>query len=79
LEQRLTRTITARVQDDQYDWLVERAVDEEGDLSKALRDAIDGARVLERILAAANPLLELEALLQRSDRDAALDEREARE
>ena len=42
--ERLTRTITARVTDEQYDALVEDAVDEyEGDLSKALRGALDAA------------------------------------
>jgi hypothetical protein len=73
---RLTRTITARVQDEQYDWLVERAIEEEGDLSKALRDAIESARVMERLLLAQDPVGDFKAMLERSEEEAARDEAE---
>jgi uncharacterized protein (DUF1778 family) len=64
---RLTRTITARVQDEQYDWLVQRAAEDQGDLSKALRDAIDSARVMDRLLHAKDPEGELKAMLEREE------------
>jgi hypothetical protein len=74
LEDRLTRTITARLQDEQYDWLVERAIDNEGDLSKGLREAIDLARLLERVLAAGDPVAELKEVLRRSEEETAREE-----
>jgi hypothetical protein len=70
---RLTRTITVRVEDDQYDWLVDHAMEEMTDLSKATRDAIESARTLERILNAEDPFAKFKDLLERSE-DAALRE-----
>jgi hypothetical protein len=71
---RLTRTLTVRVEDEQYDWLVERAMDEWGDMSKAVRSALDSARLMERLLAADDPLAEFRALLERSEEQAAREE-----
>jgi hypothetical protein len=71
---RLTRTLTVRVEDDQYDWLVERATDEWGDMSKAVRSALESARVIERLLAADDPEAEFRALLERSEEEAAREE-----
>ena len=56
-----------RVEDAQYDWLVKRATEEESDLSKATRDAIEGARTLERIVNAEDPVAKFHSLLQRSE------------
>ena len=71
---RLTRTLTVRVEDDQYDWLVERATDEWVDMSKAVRSALESARVMERLLAADDPAAEFRALLERSEEQAAREE-----
>jgi hypothetical protein len=71
---RLTRTLTVRVEDEQYDWLVERAVEEWGDMSKAVRSALESARVMERLLSAEDPVREFEALLERSEAEAAREE-----
>ncbi|MFO7572725.1 MAG: hypothetical protein R6W48_09035 [Gaiellaceae bacterium] len=71
---RLTRTLTVRVEDDQYDWLVERATDEWGDMSKAVRSALESARVMEQLLAADDPEAEFRALLERSEEEAAREE-----
>jgi hypothetical protein len=71
---RLTRTLTVRVEDDQYDWLVERATDEWGDMSKAVRSALESARVMGRLLAADDPEAEFRALLKRSEEEAAREE-----
>lgn len=66
--ERLTRTITVRVRDDQYDWLVGDAVDEmHGDLSKSVRHAIDEARKLEEVLGADDPEAAIRALLERME------------
>ena len=63
---RLTRTLTARVSDEQYDWLIEQAIDYHGgDLSKALRDAIDEAMIFRRLLNTADPPAELAAMFER--------------
>jgi hypothetical protein len=64
---RLTRTVTVRVEDEQYDWLVERAIDEHGDMSKAVRGALEAARVMERLLLSSDPLREFEQLLARME------------
>jgi hypothetical protein len=66
----MTRMLTLRVPDEQYDWLMERVLDFEGDLSAATRDAIDAARILYRITGALDPHAELQALLDESDRQA---------
>ena len=68
---RLTRTLTVRVEDDQYDWLVDRAIDEWGDMSKAVRSALDSARVMERLLLADDPLAAFRDLLERSEEQGA--------
>ena len=39
----MSRSLGLRLPDAQYDWLVERAICFEGDLSEATRDAIDAA------------------------------------
>ena len=71
---RLTRTITVRVEDEQYDWLVERALDEHGDLSKSVREAIESARTFSRLLDAKDPLARFTELLQRSEQQGAREE-----
>ena len=43
---RMSRSIGLRLPDSQYDWLVERTIDYNGDMSEAVRDAIDAARLL---------------------------------
>jgi hypothetical protein len=63
---RLTRTITARVSDDQFDWLIEGM--EDGEFSASVRDAIDSARVLEGILVSPDPVTALRRVLK--DREA---------
>lgn len=69
---RLTRTLTARVSDAQYDWLAERAIDEHrGDLSKALRDAIDEAVSFRRLLNSPDPPAELASMIERGRQDEA--------
>lgn len=65
-QDRLTRTITARVADDQYDWLVEDAIQfHGGDLSKALREAIRTAMSFERVLSNRDPHAALDDLIER--------------
>jgi hypothetical protein len=64
---RLTRTVTVRVEDEQYDWLVERAIDEHGDMSKAVRGALEAARVMEQLLGSADPVGEFTAMLRRTE------------
>jgi hypothetical protein len=72
---RLTRTITARVLDEQYDWLVEQAIaDQHGDLSKSIRDAIESARVMETLLNDPDPLERFKEMLERSESEALRDE-----
>ena len=71
---RLTRTITVRVEDEQYDWLVERALDEHGDLSKSVREAIESARTFSRLLDSEDPVARFSELLQRSEEQAAREE-----
>jgi hypothetical protein len=71
---RLTRTLTVRVEDEQYDWLVERAIEEYGDMSKAVRSALDSAQVMERLLAADDPAAEFRELLARSEEEGAREE-----
>jgi hypothetical protein len=64
----LTRTITARVSDEQYDWLVEDAVNHrDGDLSKALRYAIETARAYEQVLGSEDPVAEMESIVRRRE------------
>jgi hypothetical protein len=70
------KMIQARVTDTQYDWLVERATDEEGDLSKALRDAVDSARIFHEMLQKADPPGALREMLKRSEQEQAREEAE---
>jgi hypothetical protein len=71
---RLTRTLTVRVEDEQYDWLVERAIDEFGDMSKAVRSALDSARMMERLLLAQDPVEEFRVLIEQSEEQGAREE-----
>jgi hypothetical protein len=43
-------------------------------MSKAVRSALDSARLMERLLAADDPLAEFRALLERSEEQAAREE-----
>jgi len=62
----MSRVIQARVTDGQYEWLIERADEEEGDMSAAIRGVIDMARVLNDVLHTADPPEALRELLKRS-------------
>jgi hypothetical protein len=73
---RMSRMVQARVTDEQYDWLIERAVDEEGDMSKALRDTFDSARIFHDLLAKADPPKALREFLKRSEQEQAREEAE---
>jgi hypothetical protein len=72
----MSRMIQARVTDDQYDWVVDRAADQEGDLSAAIRSAIDMARVLNDVLLAPDPAEALREVLRRSDEEPPEEEAE---
>jgi hypothetical protein len=72
----MSRVITARLGDAQYDWLIERAYGEEGGLSWALRDAVDAARVFYGLLEEANPPEALREHLKQSEEDHAREEGE---
>jgi hypothetical protein len=67
----MTRMLTLRVPDEQYDWLMDRVLDFEGDLSAATRDAIDAARILYGITGSVDPHAKLQELLDESEREAA--------
>ena len=72
--ERLTRTITARVTDEQYDELVEDAIHEyDGDLSKALRGALDASAALSAILNSRDPQAALADLIKRGEQEQARD------
>ena len=61
----MTRTLTLRVPDELYDWLVEQAIDGyDGDLSEATRRALLNGRILDRILYGGDPQAELQLLLR---------------
>lgn len=75
----MTRTLTLRVPDELYDWLIEQAVDGyDGDLSEATRNILLKSQILDRILFAADPQAELARLLdeaeQEEQREAYFDE-----
>jgi len=70
-EDRLSRAITARLADDQYEWLIERIDEDAPGLSESLRDAIDLAQVFERILLSADPVEAFRKLLVEREREAA--------
>jgi hypothetical protein len=66
-ENRMTRTLTLRVPDDLYDWLIDQAVDgHDGDLSEATRSALLKSQILDRILSSRDPKVELEQVLAES-------------
>jgi hypothetical protein len=69
--ERMTRTLTLRVPDDLYDWVIEVAVDHEGDLSAATRHAITSAQILDGILSSADPHAALQELIDNSEREQA--------
>jgi hypothetical protein len=66
---RLTRTITARVSDDQFDWLIDRM--DEGEFSASLREAIDLARTFEGLLCNPDPVAALRKILKETEAAAA--------
>ena len=70
-EDRLSRGITARLSDDQYEWLIGRIDEGAPGLSESLRDAIDLAQVFERILLSPDPVKTLRKVLKESEREAA--------
>ncbi len=67
-EQRMSRSIGLRLPDAQYDWLIERTIEYDGDMSEATRDAIDAARLLYEILSSPDPHGRLQAVLDESKR-----------
>jgi hypothetical protein len=72
----MSRMIQARVTDPQYDWLIERAVDEEGDMSAAIRGTIDMARVFSDLLHSADPPEALREFLRDSREEQEREEAE---
>ena len=71
-ENRMTRTLTLRVPDDLYDFLVQEAVDaHEGDLSAATRQALLNAQVYVRIFESRDPHAEVQAILDEEERQLA--------
>lgn len=71
---------TARVRDDQYDWLVDDAVGEaHGDLSKSVRHALDEARKLRELLGADDPQAAVRELLKRLEEEELKDIQEDEE
>jgi hypothetical protein len=72
----MSRMIQARVTDLQYDWLVERAIDERGDMSVAIRDAIDMARMFNDLLKSPDAPDALRDLLKQSAEEQAREEAE---
>ena len=69
--ERMSRSIGVRLPDAQYDWLVERTVDFDGDMSEATRDAIDAARLLYEIVTARDPHARLQAALDEAEQERA--------
>jgi hypothetical protein len=65
---RLTRTITARVSDDQFDWLIDGM--ENGEFSASVRDAIESARMFDAILTSRDPVARLRELLKEREAQA---------
>jgi hypothetical protein len=63
---RLTRTITARVADEQFDWLIDRM--DEGEFSASVRDALDLARIFEGILVSRDPVAKFKRFLEEGER-----------
>jgi hypothetical protein len=69
----MSRSLGLRLPDGQYDWLVERTIDFEGDMSEAVRDAIDAAKLLYEIIGSPDPHARLQRVLDDSEREAAQD------
>jgi hypothetical protein len=69
--ERMSRSIGLRLPDAQYDWLVERTIDFDGDMSEATRDAIDAARLLYEIVNAPDPHTRLQTVLDESESEQA--------
>ena len=67
----MTRTLTLRVPDELFDWVIEQAELHDGDLSEATRSALLKAQILDRVLSARDPQAELQALIGESERQAA--------
>ncbi len=70
-EDRLSRAITARLSDDQYEWLIERIDASTPGLSESLRDAVELAQVFERILLSPDPVKALRKVLAEREQEAA--------
>ena len=70
-EDRLSRGITARLSDDQYEWLIERIDGDTPGLSESLREAIDLAQVFERILFSPDPAKALRKVLGEREQEEA--------
>lgn len=70
----MSRLVQARVSDEQYEWLIENAVDfHEGELSAAVRDAIEQAQAFSKLLGHADPPAELAAMIERGRKEEARD------
>jgi hypothetical protein len=67
----MTRTLTLRVPDDLYDFVIEQATLNEGDLSEATRDALSAAQLFYRIAGAPDPHAVLQEILDNSEREKA--------
>jgi len=74
----MSRMIQARVTDPQYDWLVERAIAEEGDMSAAIRGTIDLARIFTDLLHSTDPPKALKEFLRHSHEEQLREEAELR-
>jgi hypothetical protein len=68
---RMTRTLTLRVPDELFDWVIEQAELNDGDLSETTRSALLKAQILDRVMSAPDPHVELQALIDESERQAA--------
>jgi len=66
----MSRSLGLRLPDAQYEWLIERTIEFDGDLSEATRDAIDAARTLYDIVGSRDPHGKLQELLDNSRREA---------
>jgi hypothetical protein len=61
---RLTKVVTVRIRDEQYGWLhVIAERDFEGDMSKAVRWALDHGQTFSWLLNQENPVAELDEML----------------
>lgn len=69
----MTRTLTLRVPDELYDFVIERAILHDGDLSEATRDALDAAQMLYGIVESRDPHGALQEILDETKKQAARD------